>query len=60
MSTLMDRPEDEEKKLRETASIKVPTLRTLTIDELLDMRNNLLERSDNTDAIDKELTKRFS
>jgi len=53
-----ERPEDREKN-NKTAAMKIPSLKSLTIDELLDLRNNLKKDGGDTWTVDTELSNRF-
>jgi len=56
---VMDRPDDRERK-NKTASLKIPSLKNLSIDELMDLRNHLKKKGEDISNIDMELKSRFS
>jgi hypothetical protein len=56
---VMDRPDDRERK-NKTASLKIPSLKNLSIDELMDLRNHLKKKGEDISNIDIELKSRFS
>ena len=55
---VMDRPDDRERK-NKTASLKIPSLKNLSIDELMDLRNHLKKKGEDIANIDTELKRRF-